>query len=89
MPAVAIASKGRTRAELAAAELVIAFSTRTRDMGDYDVREPRVEISSREAGEDGFGPCLARSLPDLFDRNDRSLRGESWTQSVRFTAQVR
>lgn len=70
------------------ADLRMAFSTRLRDMGTYDVYEPMLEIGATTAAQDGFEPCLAAALPSLFDPENRSLRGDPWEQTVRITARV-
>lgn len=72
----------------ASGEIVVRFSTRLRDMGDYDVYIPGIEVESTSAGDDGFEPCLARTLSTLFDPDDRSIRGDNWSQAVRITASV-
>ncbi|MGE0790151.1 MAG: hypothetical protein AB7S26_31040 [Sandaracinaceae bacterium] len=69
-------------------ELGMRFSSRLRDMGTYDVFVPEVAIEPTTAGDDGFEPCLSRALAPLFDANDRSLRGDGWTQAIRITARV-
>ncbi len=70
------------------ADLRMAFTTRMRDMGSYDVYEPVVEIAQGGTAQDGFEPCLAGALPALFDPENRSLRGEAWNQAVRITANL-
>ncbi|MFK7990377.1 MAG: hypothetical protein AB8I08_30425 [Sandaracinaceae bacterium] len=72
----------------ASAELVLRFSTRMRDMGSYDVYQPEFALEQTTTQEDGFEPCLQRSLSAVFDPNDRTLRGEAWNQAVRFTARI-
>lgn len=72
----------------ATADLRMAFTTRLRDMGTYDVYEPVLTITQTTTAQDGFEPCLAHALPSLFDPENRSLRGEAWEQTVRITARV-
>jgi len=80
--------EGRHESE-ASAEIVLRFSSRLVDMGSYDVYQPRIEVERTTTSEDGFEPCLARSLPDLFDPDNRSIRGESWNQAIRINATIR
>lgn len=72
----------------ASAEVVLRYSSRLRDMGTYDVFEPVIAVDRTTTAEDGFEPCLARSLPDLFDPNQRTGRGDPWSQAVRITARI-
>lgn len=72
----------------ASAQVGVRFASRLRDMGSYDVYEPEITIEPTSAAEDGFEPCLARVLATLFDPEDRSIRGDSWSQAVRMTASV-
>ncbi len=72
----------------ATADLRMAYTTRLRDMGSYDVYEPVMEIGATSAAQDGFEPCLAAALPNLFDPENRSMRGEAWNQTVRITAHI-
>ncbi|MCA9605106.1 MAG: hypothetical protein KC619_05905 [Myxococcales bacterium] len=72
----------------ASAEVVVRYSSRLRDMGSYDVYEPQIAVDRTTTAEDGFEPCLARSLPDLFDPNQRGSRSEPWNQAVRITARI-
>lgn len=72
----------------ASAEVVFRYSSRLRDMGSYDVYETQIAVDRTTTAEDGFEPCLARSLPDLFDPNQRGSRGEPWNQAVRITARI-
>ncbi len=80
--------EGRHEPE-ASAEIVLRYTTRLRDMGSYDVYEPQIEVQRTTESEDGFEACLARSLPDLFDPNNRSIRGEPWNQAIRLNATIR
>jgi hypothetical protein len=46
------------------ASLVLAFETRMRDMGDYDVFEPVLEVRATSLAQDGFEPCTAAALTE-------------------------
>ncbi|MBZ0116321.1 MAG: hypothetical protein K8H88_04985, partial [Sandaracinaceae bacterium] len=70
------------------ASLVLRYSTRMRDMGTYDLYEPVIEVNKTVESEDGFEPCLARSLGALFDSQSRNFRGEPWNQAVRVMARI-
>jgi hypothetical protein len=73
----------------ATANLALAYSTRVVDLGDYDDYEPVITVGQTTTAQDGFEPCLAAALPNLFDTNNRSLRGgTAWNQTVRVTAHV-
>ncbi len=72
----------------ATADLRMSYTTRMRDMGSYDVWEPSMAITATTAAQDGFEPCLAAALPNLFDPENRSIRGEAWEQTVRIMARI-
>ncbi|MCB9596296.1 MAG: hypothetical protein H6719_26475 [Sandaracinaceae bacterium] len=72
----------------ASAEVVVRYSTRLRDMGSYDTYEPQIAVERTSTAEDGFEPCLARSLPDLFGANHRAGRADPWNQAIRISARI-
>lgn len=72
----------------ASAELVFRYSTRLRDMGNYDVYEPLIAVEQTTTAEDGFEACLHRAIPAIFDPNNRSIRGEPWNQAIRINAHI-
>lgn len=72
----------------ASAELGMQFSTHMRDMGTYDVFEPALEVQQTTQGEDGFEPCLARTIPSLFEGAGRSMRSDPWSQAIGIRARI-
>lgn len=71
----------------AEASLVLRYTTRLHDMGTYDVYEPEVTIERTTVAEDGFEPCLARSLAPTITP-PRGSRVVAWEAMVGVTARI-
>jgi hypothetical protein len=71
------------------ADLVLKYATQLRDMGDYDLFVPQVEITTPGESQAGFGPCLARSLSEVLRPGPRGAGVMSWQESFSVRASVR
>jgi hypothetical protein len=73
----------------ASASLRVRATVQTVDLGDRDEYQPHFEVTQGSMAVDGFEPCLAGALPQLFERENRALRrADVWDQVVRVTANV-
>jgi hypothetical protein len=76
------------------ANLLLKFHTRLRDMGDYDLYTPEVEVvagsGEGESEADQFSTCLAESLAAALGEDLSSFRGSvgSWEEPFEITARV-
>lgn len=75
----------------AEAALVLAFSTRMRDMGDYDVFTPEIQVSQASVTQEGFEPCLAGALGAVLSaETPRSMgRVVAWQAPIEIRANLR
>lgn len=71
----------------AEAHLVMRYSTRLHDMGTYDTYEPEIAIEQTTVAEDGFEPCVARSLATAITA-PRGSRVVAWQTNLEITARV-
>jgi hypothetical protein len=62
------------------ASLVLKYATRMRDMGDYDVFEPQVDVTQTSLAQEGFEPCVAQALTEALRPGPRSTRAVDWQE---------
>ena len=78
-----------SHARSAEASLVLKFSTRMRDMGDYDAYEPEVSVAQTSLAEDGFEPCVATALGEALQPGPRlGGRVSEWQEPFAVAARV-
>jgi hypothetical protein len=69
----------RTHERTKRADLLLRFRTRLRDMGDYDLYEPELEViagsGEGDASADAFSTCLAENLATTLSEEVSSFRG--------------
>ncbi|UJR80692.1 Hypothetical protein I5071_27410 [Sandaracinus amylolyticus] len=71
----------------ASASLIVRYATRLHDMGTYDTYEPTISVEKTTVAEDGFEPCVARSLSGAIAA-PRASRVVAWQTSMSITASV-
>jgi hypothetical protein len=71
----------------ARAQLLLRYATRLRDMGTYDVYDPEVQIETTTASQDGFEPCIARSLSSVITP-PRLSRMVAWQTNLEIIARA-
>jgi hypothetical protein len=69
------------------ASLILRYATHLHDMGTYDVFEPEISIEKTTVAEDGFEPCVARSLAAAITA-PRGSRTVAWQTNIEITAAV-
>jgi hypothetical protein len=69
------------------ASLVLRYTTRLHDMGDYDSYDPELTFERMTVAEDGFEPCLAQALSNVIPP-PRTGRVVTWQTSVEIDARV-
>lgn len=72
----------------AQASLVLRYSTRLRDMGDYDVFEPEVEVTHSSMNQEGFDVCLAGALTGTLGPGPRASRIVAWQEPFEVAARL-
>jgi hypothetical protein len=72
----------------ASAELIFRYTTVLRELPDYDIWIPTIEVQQSTTAQDGFEPCLAAAIPALLEGIERAPRRETWSQPIRFEARV-
>ncbi|MEO0325313.1 MAG: hypothetical protein AAF447_20315, partial [Myxococcota bacterium] len=70
----------------ATAGLLLKMSTRLRDMGSYDVYEPKVELVVDGVEVEGFAPCVAGALAPVLEDGLRLGRSATWQLPLRVSA---
>ena len=71
------------------APLVLRFTNRLRDMGDYDLYVPEVEVSHTGTNPDSFSVCVSRALTDALSPGPRVGRSVSaWQEAFTVGASV-
>ena len=71
------------------ASLVLRFANRLRDMGDYDLYLPEVEVSHTGTNPEPFAVCLSRALTDALAPGPRVGRSvAAWQEAFIVAASV-
>ncbi len=84
----------RTHERVKRADLLLKFRTRLRDMGDYDLYTPELEVvagsGEGESEADAFSTCVAENLATTLNEDLSSFHGRvgSWEEPFEITARV-
>jgi hypothetical protein len=72
----------------AEASFQVRFFSRLRDMGSYDAYPAELELTPQSLAQEGFEPCLARSLPSVLDLPTSMSRTVSYETAMTINASL-
>ena len=72
----------------AAASFQVHFFSRLRDMGSYDAYPAELELIAQSLAQEGFEPCLARSLPGVLELPTSMSRTVSYETTMTINASL-